>query len=328
MSLAALRSSIARTNVSLLIAAVASACNLQEPAPVDGLGPDPALDTLVITPQAVNVPPGDSIAFVAPDETIEGTDVSGPVEWTVSGGSGASITTTGLFRATAPGDYIVKALRSGHTGRSRATVAGSVSALTAITIAPGSVTLQPGGAFTFAVSGVRADGTTVPVSATWTATRRHGCGRRNLPRREYDRTIPSDSCAARWHIRRHCRGNHQSGRPNSSGGRSDARERHAPNRCFTAVFRGRTHERRLHLRTAGNLERNRRRDCRLRDIYRRQYDRRIPGHCDAAGWDEGGYFHGHNHGTGADPSGGRHQSCEREPRTWRRATVRGRWSHE
>ena len=48
---------------------------------------DPATDTLVVTPQNVTVPAGDSITFVAPNETVEGTPVSGPVEWTVSGGS-------------------------------------------------------------------------------------------------------------------------------------------------------------------------------------------------------------------------------------------------
>ena len=162
----------ARGSILLLAVALAvsASCNLQEPAAIDGLGPDPATDTLVIAPQNVAVPLGDSISFAAPDATVEGTVVSGPVEWTVSGGAGASISTTGMFRATSIGDYIVQARRSGHTGRSKARVTTAAATLTAVKVAPDAVTLQPGAAFTFAVSGVMSDGTTVPVTGTWTAT--------------------------------------------------------------------------------------------------------------------------------------------------------------
>ena len=60
----------------LALALVLSAsCKLQEPTSIDGLGPDPVADTLVIVPQNIAVPLGDSIAFVAPNETVEGTVV-------------------------------------------------------------------------------------------------------------------------------------------------------------------------------------------------------------------------------------------------------------
>ena len=162
----------ARGSILLLAVALAvsASCNLQEPAAIDGLGPDPATDTLVIVPQNVAVSLGDSIAFVAPDETVEGTVVSGPVEWTVSGGAGASISTTGMFRAASAGDYTVQARRAGHTGRSKARVTAAAATLTAVKVAPDVVTLQPGAAFTFAVSGTMSNGTTVPVTGTWTAT--------------------------------------------------------------------------------------------------------------------------------------------------------------
>ena len=91
MSLARIESPMnARARILLLALALVlpASCKLQEPTSIDGLGPDPVADTLVIVPQNITVPLGDSIAFVAPNETVEGTVVSGPVEWTVSGGAG------------------------------------------------------------------------------------------------------------------------------------------------------------------------------------------------------------------------------------------------
>ena len=105
---------------TLLLAAalaVSASCNLQEPASIDGLGPDPATDTLVITPQDIKVPVGSVVIFAAPDQTVEGTPVTGPVEWTVAGGEGGTITTAGLFQASDTGGYMVRGKRSGKTGQ-------------------------------------------------------------------------------------------------------------------------------------------------------------------------------------------------------------------
>ena len=46
----------ARTLLLALALAVSASCNLQEPAAIDGLDPNPAADTLVIVPQDVAVP--------------------------------------------------------------------------------------------------------------------------------------------------------------------------------------------------------------------------------------------------------------------------------
>ena len=150
--------------------AVSVSCHLEEPAAIDGLGPDPATDTLVITPQDITVPVGSVVIFAAPDQTVEGTPVTGPVEWTVAGGQGGTITTMGVFQASGTGDYTVNGKRSGKTGRSKVTVTSSPATLTSVTVAPNAVTLQPGATFTFAVSGLMSDGSTVPVTGTWTAT--------------------------------------------------------------------------------------------------------------------------------------------------------------
>ena len=162
---------IARTRILLLAAALAvsASCKLQEPAAIDGLDPNPATDTLVVTPQNVTVPTGDSVTFVAPNETVEGTPVSGPVEWTVSGGSGATINASGLFYATASGTYTVRANRGGRNGRSKVNVTSPSATLTGVRIAPDAMTLQPGAAFTFAVSGTH-------------VRRHHDPGHRNMDR--------------------------------------------------------------------------------------------------------------------------------------------------
>ena len=150
--------------------AVSASCKLQEPASIDGLDPDPAADTLVISPQDIRVPKGSYVIFSAPDETVEGTPVTGPVEWTVAGGEGGTITTAGLFQASDTGGYMVQGKRSGKSGHSKVTVTQSAPTLTSVSITPNSVTLQPGAAFTFVINGVMSDGTTVPVTGTWTAT--------------------------------------------------------------------------------------------------------------------------------------------------------------
>ncbi len=161
---------IQRACVAAILAASVS-CTLQEPVVTDPLDPpDATADTLAISPQNASVATGDSITFAAPGETVVGTPVSGPVEWTVSGGTGASVTSAGTFRASAGGDYVVQAARAGHSGRSRVHVSGSSSALSSVRIAPNVLTLQPGAAFTLAVSGLLPDGTVVPVSGNWTAT--------------------------------------------------------------------------------------------------------------------------------------------------------------
>jgi hypothetical protein len=162
----------ARVRIPLiaLALAISVSCTLQEPASIDGLDPDPAADTLVVTPQNITVPAGDSITFIAPDETALGTPVSGPVQWTVAGGSGASISASGVFKATSSGDYTVQAIRAGKSGRSKAKVNSATATLVAVKVAPDVVTLQPGAAFTFVVSGSMSDGSIVPVTGTWAAT--------------------------------------------------------------------------------------------------------------------------------------------------------------
>ena len=159
-----------KTVLLAMALAVSVSCHLEEPAAIDGLGPDPATDTLVITPQDITVPVGSVVIFAAPDETIEGTPVTGPVEWTVAGGEGGTITTPACSRR--PALAITRSTASAperpDSPRSRSPTRQPT--LTSVTVTPDAVTLQPGATFTFAVSGLMSDGSTVPVTGTWTAT--------------------------------------------------------------------------------------------------------------------------------------------------------------
>ena len=147
---------------------VSASCNLQEPGSVDGLDPlDP--DSLVIAPNEASTVVDVPVTFDAPDTTVQGNQVSGPVSWTASGGE---ITAEGVFRASETGTYEVRAERGGRRGRSRVLVSEPTSggSLASISISPATLSLQPGATFTFSATGSRTDGTTVPVAVTWTAT--------------------------------------------------------------------------------------------------------------------------------------------------------------
>lgn len=152
---------------ALVFAAVASAsCNLQEPAANDGLDP-PDADSLVVSPQDVSTVVDVPVTFVAPDTSVEGNPVSGPVSWAANGGQ---ISSAGVFSARDPGTYEVRAERSGRRGRARVVVAPPGTSIVSLSIAPATLSLQPAASFTFSATGSRSDGTTVPVAVTWSAT--------------------------------------------------------------------------------------------------------------------------------------------------------------
>jgi len=139
-----------------------------EPQP-PGPGPVPG-DSMLVAPQNATVQVGQQIVFTAADTTTQGTLLSGPMEWSVSGDSGAAIDASGVFMSSTAGTYTVKAGRGGKGGRSKVTVNQSGSSLTAVQVSPGSVTVQPNVTFTFSATGRHPDGSDVPVVVDWAAT--------------------------------------------------------------------------------------------------------------------------------------------------------------
>jgi hypothetical protein len=235
------------------------------------------------------VPVGSYVIFSAPDETVEGTPVTGPVEWTVSGGESGTITSAGLFQATDTGGYTVRARRSGKTGHSKVTVTEATAILTSVRIAPDALTLQPGATFTFAVSGLMSDGATVPVTGTWTATggtidnagAYHAgttAGQFRVIVTQQGGTL-ADTAAVTI----------------STAAPTLQAVEVTPTAVSLAPGAGQQRER------DGDVERNRRVDNERGSLYGRHHSRHLPCHCHPAGWYQGRHSGRNHHPSRPDP---------------------------
>ena len=239
------RKSFAQLKAALLaVLLLAVSCNLQEPSVVDPLDPEPpqAADSLSISPQDISVPVGDTIRFRAPDTTVLGDTVTGRVEWTVKGGTGATIDSNGVFSSTATGDYTVQASRTGKSGRARVRVRNATAATriaarrAALGIPPARLELH-----------LRGHGRP--------RRQHHRPSQRDVDRnRRYDRhgwyyrpgsatgRSGSSRDATGRYPRRHLAGDHYRRSTNPPGGGGHARQRDPRDRRSAAVLGGRSYE--------------------------------------------------------------------------------------
>jgi hypothetical protein len=161
-----------------------SGCNESDLTRPDALGtgaetvaelskrPSERVVALVISPDTAMLAVGGSRTFSATGRRKDGTTVPLSARWSATGGD---ITSSGDFSAgNVPGTYRVIAKSS--TGSLTDTALVMIVAegpgdptLVSIALTPGSATLAPGAAQQFSVTGKRSDGSTVPVTPTYTA---------------------------------------------------------------------------------------------------------------------------------------------------------------
>ena len=130
----------------------------------------PALRQLVLNPASVELRPGESRQFAVSGLWTDGSASTPQVTWTGAGGgfSGAGLFTAGPAEGTFP--VMVLDGESGLADTSYVTVALTAPALTALRVTPTLASLPLGGALQFAVTGIRSDGSVVPVPVVWSAT--------------------------------------------------------------------------------------------------------------------------------------------------------------
>jgi len=126
------------------------------------------LQSLMVTPASFTLAAGQSQQYSVIGTNTNGTQVSNPsVTWTCTGGS---ITTGGLFIAgSTPGTYSVKATSTVNTAISNTATVTVSNPVISISVSPTNPTVNAGGQVQFTATGHRQDGTTVAVSASWTA---------------------------------------------------------------------------------------------------------------------------------------------------------------
>ena len=148
-----------------------------------GFGPPP--DASALDPRTISVvSPNDTTTIDVPLQLrVVGYNAAGDtvpltVDWNASGGT---VSSTGLFSASSPGNYTVRATdRPSRRGRPQPTpplrdsvqvvVMPGTPLVTGVTISPATVSLTPGATQPFSAQTSWSDGTTRPAAATWSAT--------------------------------------------------------------------------------------------------------------------------------------------------------------
>jgi hypothetical protein len=126
-----------------------------------------AIRSVVLTPALDTVAPGATVTFAATGRLPDGS--SAPVDVTFSA-SGGTITAAGLYQAgSQTGRYRVIATDPALGLADTAIVVIAAPTLSELTLTPASASLLAGGRQQFAVTGLLSDGTTEPVSASFTA---------------------------------------------------------------------------------------------------------------------------------------------------------------
>lgn len=139
---------------------------VQSSAPPAGTG----LVAVEIAPKVVSVPQGNAVQFTATGRNADGTISTVAVTFTATGGS---ISSGGRFTAgSVPGIYQVIATHAEPllADTARVTVqAPPAPTLQSIILSPDTVTLAPGAAQQFSVTGHYSDGSSGPVAVSYTA---------------------------------------------------------------------------------------------------------------------------------------------------------------
>lgn len=165
-----------RLAVSRILAVVAAsgalACTTGDDlVGVTGQAPgENSLAAVVLTPRELTAEVGQQVQLAVYGRSPTGDTLAvGDVVWTATGGT---ITSDGVFSASAPGSYTLFANSRGgkKQGQGTVNVVAHSASLTAISITPDSTTVASGSSETFIAQGINSDGTTGPVGVDWDAT--------------------------------------------------------------------------------------------------------------------------------------------------------------
>lgn len=170
------RLAVSRTLALLPAVLLFAGCDGDATAP-DGDLPDPQEArrttpvTVSVSPNKVTLETNQLIRFLASSRNAAGDSVYAPIRWHASGGT---ILPDGRFSSAAAGTFMVTGTAIDRGERridtSLVTVVPRQPFLSSIEISPESVTLAPGAAHRFLVTGRLKNGHPAPVGVTWTAT--------------------------------------------------------------------------------------------------------------------------------------------------------------
>lgn len=153
----------------LLLAALLASCAPPEKV---GTDPSPELDAVLLTPAFVTIGTGETATFQASGHMSNGATSPVAVNWTATGGT---VSASGVYTAgaTAGSYHVVATTTDGALADTSSVTVDSVPVpvtLTSLTVAPSSVTLNPGEGRTFGATGHYSNGTNGNVTVTWSAT--------------------------------------------------------------------------------------------------------------------------------------------------------------
>jgi hypothetical protein len=158
-------------NGAMAVAVLLNACAPGE-AKEAGLGPDgtPELTSVTVAPASVTLAAGAATAFVATATLDDGSNITPPVSWSANSGL---ITTAGAYTApSVPGTYrvIATVVGSSLADTSTVTVPAAPVTLTALTLVPGTVSLQTGVSQQFSINALWSNGGTTLPPVSYSAT--------------------------------------------------------------------------------------------------------------------------------------------------------------
>jgi hypothetical protein len=127
----------------------------------------PQLSAPRVIPASVTIETNQRVPFRS--QTVHGKTVATALTWQSFGGT---ITSEGVFYASAPGTYKVVGHGRGHQSAdtSTVTVVPPPADVTAVQVTPGDATLDVGTSRTFTATALLSDGISSAVGVTWTAT--------------------------------------------------------------------------------------------------------------------------------------------------------------
>lgn len=132
--------------------------------------PPPVLAAIILTPANVTLQSGTAQQFTASGQLSDGSTTAVTVTYTSTGGT---ITPAGLYAAGATtGTFRAIATAQGGTlaDTSTITITAAPPTLAAVVLTPASVSLQTGASQQFSAAGRLSDGSSTPVSVSYTAT--------------------------------------------------------------------------------------------------------------------------------------------------------------
>jgi parallel beta-helix repeat protein len=143
----------------------------QTMGPDDLSGAGSGNKAVTITPQQVDLVPGQGLQFSASVKKKRGNNIGnfgGEISWEATGGS---ISTTGLYKAgSQTGNYWVKAFSGNDYAQATVRILASTTTPTSISVSPGQAEIDPDGQVKFSATVRDQNGNPLSASVSWKAT--------------------------------------------------------------------------------------------------------------------------------------------------------------